>query len=112
MQLDIQKKELHKIVRLAGEFNLGDEKKISDEVQPLVAEHQTKIAIDLSDLTEINSLGLSELITVVVRARLSQSRVVLVAPSTYIKGVFSVTHLDQWFEIFETLSEAETALNG
>lgn len=111
MQIDIHDKETHKVAKLSGEFDVGDEKQISERVQPLVAENESRVAIDLSELTGINSLGLSELITVVVRARLSKSRVVLVAPSTYIKGVFSVTHLDKWFEIFESLSEAEAALN-
>ncbi len=110
MHIDIHKEDALTIAKLIGEFNVGDEKLISEQLQPIISEQKTNLAIDLSQLTEINSLGLSELITVVVRSRISQSRVMLVAPSTYIKGVFSVTHLDKWFEVFETMDEARAAL--
>lgn len=100
------------LARLSGEFTLGEETKIADELHPLVADRGSRLAIDLSELTQINSLGLSELINVVIRARLSHSRVVLVSPTNFVRGVFGATHLDRWFEIVDSVDEAVGALHA
>ena len=73
---------------------------------------ESKLAIELTGMTNINSLGLSELINVVIRARLSRSRVVLVSPSQFVRGVFEVTRLDRWFEIVDDLDAAFAALKA
>jgi anti-anti-sigma factor len=98
------------VVTLSGEFNLGDEGIISEDVQPLVATQGSRLAIEMSGLDQINSMGLSELINVVIRARLSQSRVVLVSPSKFVTSVFEVTRLHEWFEVVDDLAEAESVL--
>ncbi len=94
------------VAKLSGEFNLGDEQIIAGELQSLVAERGSKLAIDLSGLDQINSMGLSELINVVIRSRLSKSQVVLVNPSAFVRGIFEVTHLATWFEIVDDIDAA------
>ena len=58
----------------------------------------------------IDSSGLAALISVVTHARLSRARVVLLAPSPFVAGVFGVTNLDRWFEICADLDEAARLL--
>ncbi len=110
MDIDITSVDSIQLAAVSGEFNLGEEEQIANELQPLVADADSRLAIDLSDLKQINSQGLSELINVVIRARMSRSRVVLVAPSPFVMGVFDVTHLNEWFEIVDDFETAQETL--
>ncbi len=111
MNVQVEPQKNFTLARLSGEFNLGDENNIADTLQPIVAEPESKLAIDLSGLNQINSSGLSELINVVTRARMTRSRVVLVSPTAFVMGVFEVTRLHRWFDIVDDLASAATRLN-
>jgi len=112
MDIEITNEDSIQVATISGEFNLGEEAQIATELQPLVADTDSRLAIDLSKLMQINSQGLSELINVVIRARMSRSRVVLVAPTPFVMGVFEVTHLNEWFEMAENLEAARNKLNA
>ena len=101
-----------RVARLSGDLELGEEAVLAEKLQPLVSEADSKLAIELTGMTNINSLGLSELINVVIRARLSRSRVVLVSPSKFVRGVFEVTRLNRWFDIVDDLDAAFAALKA
>lgn len=112
MDMKIESSGDIRVARLSGDLNIGEEALLAEKLQPLVGEPESKLAIELTGMTNINSLGLSELINVVIRARLSRSRVVLVAPSQFVRGVFEVTRLNLWFEIVDDLDSAFAALKG
>jgi anti-sigma B factor antagonist len=95
-----------RIARLSGDFDIGDEEQMGKALQPLVAEPNSRVAVDLSELKQINSQGLGQLIDLVMRGRLNRSRVLLVAPTPFVKGVLEVTRLDQWFEIVDGVNTA------
>lgn len=112
MEVKIESSGDIRVARLSGAMGVGEEAVLAEKLQPLVGEPESKLAIELTGMTSINSLGLSELINVVIRARLSRSRVVLVAPSQFVCGVFEMTRLDRWFEIVDDLDAAFAALEG
>mgnify|MGYP000334921345 CR=1 FL=1 len=112
MEMKIDSSGGIRVARLSGDMGVGEEAVLAEKLQPLVGESESKLAIELTGMTNINSLGLSELINVVIRARLSRSRVVLVSPSHFVRGVFEVTRLDRWFEIVDDLDAAFAVLNG
>ena len=112
MEMKIESSGDIRVARLSGDLGIGEEALLAEKLQPLVGEPGSKLAIELSRMTSINSLGLSELINVVIRARLSRSRVVLVSPSKFVRGVFEVTRLDRWFEIVDDLDAAFATLKG
>ena len=99
------------VVRLGGELTEQDVERLTDELAEVAYGDKARVAIELSGLKTIDSSGLSALITVVTRSRLTQGRVVLVAPSPFVSGVLSVTRLDTWFDLCETLVEAERMLS-
>lgn len=94
------------VAALSGEFGLIDQGGVGERLGALVASPESRVAVVLKDLKQINSVGLSVLINVVTRARLNRSRVVLVAPSPFVASVLEVTTLDQWFEIVDDLTAA------
>lgn len=110
MEINIETEGSIRVAHLTGDFGPGEECDLASELHPLVAERSSRLAIDLSGLEHINSIGLAELINTVIRARLSGSRVVLVSPSAFVCGVFEVTRLDKWFEIVDDISAARASL--
>jgi len=100
------------IAKVSGQFDLGDEKRLGDELHPLVAEPNSRVALDLSELAAINSQGLSQLINMVIRSRMNRSKVVMIAPTPFVMGVMEVTRLDAWFEIVDDVEAAVDLLNA
>ena len=68
-------------------------------------------AMELSRLTMLDSTGLAAMIGLVTRSRLSNGRVVLIAPSPFIRSILEVTHLDAWFEVFAWPEQASEAIS-
>ena len=91
---------------VCGDLGSSDVESFADALHEHAAGEGAKLAIDLAALESIDSTGLSALINLVTRARLSQGRVILVAPTPLVSGVLNVTRLDAWFEICDTLDEA------
>jgi len=106
MNISIDTTGMFPVARLSGDFGLDDGDQLLEQLQPLVAEAGSRLAIVLEDVTFINSSGLDALIALGTRARLSQGRLVLVAPSKFVRGVLEVTQLDGWFEIRDDLEAA------
>ncbi len=102
------------LVRCSGELRADDGALMVEQLQPLIAEHENvaPVVIELSEVTWMDSGGLSHLISLVTRARLAKSRVVLLSPSPFVSGVLEVTGLDCWFEIAKDLAEARKRLGS
>ena len=94
------------LAKLCGDLRSPDTEQFTEDLQDHVSGDHAKLVIDLTGLTMIDSTGLSALISLVTRARLSQGRVLLVAPPPLVSGVLNVTRLDTWFDICHTLDEA------
>jgi anti-anti-sigma factor len=100
------------IAALSGDFGAADAPSFLETLHDAVSGAGAALAIDLAGLTAIDSTGLSALINLVARARLTQGRVVLVAPPPFVTGIFNATHLDRWFEICERLDLAEQSFTA
>lgn len=112
LDISVQERGSYNIVRLTGELTAVDAPRVTQTVGEWTVGHRARLAVDLSELRMMDSAGLSELIHLVTRSRLTEGRVVLVAPSAFVKGILSVTRLDGWFEILPTLAEAEQELSA
>ncbi len=96
------------VARLTGELGTTDVARFIDTLYEYAAGDGAMLAVDLSGLDAIDSRGLSALIQLVTRSRMSQARVILVGPNPMVGGVLNVTRLDTWFEVCATLDEAAT----
>ena len=110
MELQVDRNGPFPVARLSGELTSQDARTLSDSLYDFVAGRGAKLAIDLSALESIDSSGLSALISLVTRARLGGGQVVLVAPTSFVSGVFNVTRLDTWFDISPDLAVAARQL--
>ena len=99
------------VASVVGELRADGADDFAERLHPLVAGHGARLLLDLSRLERIDSAGLSCLLTLGTRARLSGGRMILVAPMPMVAGVLEVTRLDTWFEIAQNLEEAERRID-
>lgn len=64
------------------------------------------MALDMSDITHIDSSGVGALLNILTHARRRTGDVKLVAPSKKVESALKITFLYQLFEIFPTAEEA------
>jgi anti-sigma B factor antagonist len=112
MDLRIDRSGPYPTAWLTGEIRAEDSDRFVQELHPLVAEAGAKVAVDLSGVIWLDSTGLTALINVVTRARLSGARAILVGPTQFVAGVFEVTNLASWFEIVPDHDEAARLLTN
>jgi anti-sigma B factor antagonist len=94
------------VVVLGGEVDLYTAPELKHELHRLVGEGATRLVIDMSGTTFIDSTTLGVLLSVVKRVRPDGGAVVLVCPDRNVKRIFEITLLDRVFSIVDTRDEA------
>ena len=85
-------------VACVGELDMAEVDSFEDELRRLEDGGPSSLVIDLSELTLIDSHGLSALLDADARARVAGRRLMLVPPSDPVMQVFRITLLDRRFE--------------
>ena len=99
MQLTLSHVDDHTLAHTTGPIDESAREVFREHLHPIVGQPGSKLIIDLTNSPRINSQGVSNLVTLVAHANTSGSRVILRNVATFIAVVFSVTRLDQFFEI-------------
>lgn len=99
MQLTLTHGDDHTLAQTTGPIDESAREAFREALHPIVAQPGSKLIIDLTNSPRINSQGVSNLVTLVAHANTSGSRVILRNVPPFIAVVFSVTRLDQFFEI-------------
>ena len=94
------------VVVLGGEVDLYTAPELKQELHRLVAEGATRVVIDMTQTTFIDSTTLGVLLSVVKRVRPEGGTVVLVCPDRNVRRIFEITLLDRVFPIVDTREEA------
>jgi anti-sigma B factor antagonist len=110
LDIQIDRTRSFPVAKLSGALSGLDADQLGDALGEHPYGNGARLALDLSELRSIDSNGLAALIAVVTRSRLTNGRVVLVAPSPFVAGVLSVTRLDGWFDVCSDLAAAEKLL--
>jgi anti-sigma B factor antagonist len=100
------------IVSLGGEVDLYTAPELKQELHRLVGAGATRLVIDMSETTFIDSTTLGVLLSVVKRVRPEGGTVVLVCPDRNVRRIFEITLLDRVFAIVDTLDEAFAELTS
>jgi anti-sigma B factor antagonist len=83
---------------LSGELDVSTAPKLLTCLQDLHAQYPCDLAVDLSELDFIDSIGLSLLVTMHKRAQSEGKRLVLAFPSPQFRRVIEVTGLTDYFD--------------
>jgi anti-anti-sigma factor len=95
-------------VSLVGEFDVVNASEVASAVDEAIGDEQSRIvAVDLSDVTFLDSTLLQTLVTARDRAQLAHKPVWLVRPAPLMWRVFTVTMLHKLFRDFASLDELE-----
>jgi anti-sigma B factor antagonist len=100
------------IVSLGGEVDLYTAPELKQELHRLVSQGATRLVIDMSETTFIDSTTLGVLLSVVKRVRPEGGTVVLVCPDRNVRRIFEITLLDRVFAIVDTRDEAFAELTS
>ena len=94
------------VVALTGEVDLYTAPELKAALLRLVAEGPSRIVVDLSGATFVDSTTLGVLLGAVKRLRLIGGELVLVCADLNIRRILSITLLDRAFTIYESLDVA------
>lgn|SRR5215207_2286283 len=86
-------------VALRGELDLEHAYTFDEELRRVEALEPRCICLDLRELSFLDSTGLSRIVAARRRARKARRRLVLVRGSAAVQRVFSLTALDEAFEV-------------
>jgi anti-anti-sigma factor len=85
------------IVKCIGKLIAGHTGILRDEVKGLIPQSK-KIVLDLTNLTQMDSLGLGTLVSLYVSAKTSGTTLVLVNLSPRVRDLFRITKVGSIFE--------------
>jgi len=100
------------VVAVAGEIDLFTAPELKSAVVSAIEAGRTRIVVDLSETTFLDSTALGVLIGALKRLRSRDGVMTLVNRDANIAKTFEITGLDQIFTIAETREAAVAALDG
>jgi anti-sigma B factor antagonist len=94
------------VVALSGEIDLYTAPELKAELMRLIAAGPSRMLVDMTEATFVDSTALGVLLGAVKRLRLLGGELAIVCSNPNIRRIFSITLLDRAFTIFDTLAEA------
>jgi anti-sigma B factor antagonist len=99
------------VVAVRGEIDLFTAPELKRTLADAIEDGATRVAVDLSETTFLDSTALGVLIGAVKRLRQRDGQLVIVNSDANIQKTFEITGLDQIFTIVETRDAAVSALD-
>ena len=97
------------IVTLSGEVDLRTSPQLRNTFHELLESRPSRIIIDLSDVSYVDSSGVGTIVELKRRAMRNGGDVILVGLQTRVRSVFEITRLDKFFTIAKDVDEARKA---
>jgi anti-sigma B factor antagonist len=99
------------VVRVSGEVDMYTAPQLKESLLSLIEQGTSRVVVDLSAVTFIDSTALGVLIGGVRRVHALDGAMALVVTGRPVQRVLSITGLDRVFGIHSTLDEALAALD-
>jgi anti-sigma B factor antagonist len=112
MELEISHGDGYVLATTAGAIDDSAAGRFRESLHPLVGQSGTKVVLDLSRSSFINSRGIALLESLVNHANVNGSRVILAACSPFVAEVLIRCKLDRFFEMADGVSDAIRLLLG
>ena len=94
------------LIELGGEIDLYTAPEFKERMAAIIDEGKTRVVVDLSQATFIDSTTLGVLVGGVKRLRTNEGQLSLVSSDRNITKIFEITGLDRVFTIYETRDAA------
>lgn len=99
MELKLSTRDGFPVAATSGPVDETARESFRELLHPLVGKKGTKLIIDLSGSSRINSAGIGNLVALNADANTNSSRVVLCGLQPFVSTVIGITKLDRYFEI-------------
>ncbi len=107
MKLKITEKYNAVVFEIKGKLLGGPEAtELNDSIKKYLEEGKKNIVIDLSGVTYVNSTGMGTLIRNYTTVMNSGGKLKLASINERMRGLLSITKLNQIFEIYDTVEDA------
>jgi anti-anti-sigma factor len=100
------------VVALRGELDFGEAPTFGRVLEELLAEGEHKVVVDLSDLTFIDSSGISVLVGAARAAAAEHGTLVVAAPRPHVQRVFDIVNLSELVAVEQSLESALQRVGG
>jgi anti-sigma B factor antagonist len=97
------------VVALGGEVDLYTAPELKAALLPLIASGPSRVVVDMTEATFVDSTALGVLLGAVKRLRPLGGDLVIVCSNPNIRRILSITLLDRAFAIYDSLAEALAA---
>ena len=95
------------ILELTGPLQIGVEcKQLELAFDQLLRDGHTRVVLDLSKLTKLDSCGLGKIVNCFSRLKTAGGALCLAGTTGMIDGVLKLAHADRFLKVFPTSSEA------
>ncbi len=94
------------VVAVAGDADLHSAPALRECLERLVSGGATRLVVDLSKTTFVDSMTLGVLLSTMKQLRQSNGDLALVAPNAEIRRILEITMLDQIFVLHRTRADA------
>jgi anti-sigma B factor antagonist len=98
------------ILALEGEIDLHRAPEVKETIEPLIAKKMTRILVDFSAVTYIDSSGLAAMIETLQRIQSYGGKFGMFGLRDTVRGIFEIARLDQIFSIFPSEAAAVAGL--
>lgn len=107
MEIEVRSQSDVKVIKLRGRLNLGDSvDRMRDTFEDLLNAGQTRLVIDLGEVSMIDSSGIGLLVRYLTAAKQRAGSVKLLNPSKFAVQTLRMTGLLKLFETFEDQEQA------
>jgi anti-anti-sigma factor len=114
MDLELSTRSLdgRAVVTVVGEVDLETASQLGDHALAALQDVSPHLAVDLSQVTFMDSTGLKVMLAVRKRAELADGSLAVVGATRTVRKVFVLTGLDHTFALYDTLDEVPALIEG
>jgi anti-sigma B factor antagonist len=105
LEISTRRYRRYAVVALRGELDLAGASKLRDRLRSVCEEHEGRLVLELSELTFIDSTGLSILVEYQAKTQAAGGRLILLAPRPAVLRILDITGLDERLTICDRLDE-------
>ncbi len=98
------------VAKVGGALDESAREPFRDQLHPLVVKQGSRLVLDLSGVTWINSAGIGSLVALVAVANTQGSNVTICGLTPFAASVMSHTKLDTYFNIVASVDDARGRL--
>lgn len=111
MEVEVRKTGKIGVMDLSGEITAAAEGRLMEAFAAATDDHTPHVLMNFHNLNFINSSGIGLLVTLLIRARRQQVRLLVCNLSDHYRQIFELTRLNEAISIFATEEEALLALD-